>query len=90
MLTSHLANVRVAEVLPSEFYIHLMTPGTAHVSLDDLELVFPEDGGITKVRFIHAWFYHRLRFVCRRTASIQIWIRDGGWSSWGWVLGYHR
>ena len=50
MLTSHLANVRVAEVLPSEFYIHLMTPGTAPVSLDDLELAFPEDGGIVNVR----------------------------------------
>lgn len=50
MLTSRLSSIRVAEVIPTEFYIHLTTPGTAPGSLDDLELVFPEDGGIVNVR----------------------------------------
>lgn len=50
LLTSRLSTVRVAEVIPTDFYIHLTTPGTAPGSLDDLELVFPEDGSIVNVR----------------------------------------
>lgn len=40
----------IAEVIPKDYYIHLTTPGTAPGSIDDLELVFPEEGDIVNVR----------------------------------------
>lgn len=49
LLPSRLSAYRVAQVVPTDFYIHLTTPGTAPGSIDDLEMVFP-DGGIINVR----------------------------------------
>ena len=45
------SNIRIAEFLPKDYYIHLTVPGTQPGSLDDIELLFVQqsdnnDGGI--------------------------------------------
>ena len=40
----------IVEVLPRDYYIHLTIPGTAPGSLDDLEVLFSNEGGILNVR----------------------------------------
>jgi len=37
-------NVLIVEVLPRNYYIHLTVPGTAPGSLDDIEVLFGEEG----------------------------------------------
>jgi uncharacterized protein (DUF1499 family) len=40
----------INEVISKDYYIHLTTAGTTPGSLDDIELTFPNDGGIVNVR----------------------------------------
>lgn len=42
--------LHVAEIRPEHFYIHATIPGTAPGSLDDIELLFVEDGNIVNIR----------------------------------------
>jgi uncharacterized protein (DUF1499 family) len=43
-LNSIADGVNIAEVKPDKYYIHLTVPGTAPSSLDDIELLFAEEG----------------------------------------------
>uniref|UniRef100_A0A7S3Q1F2 Uncharacterized protein n=1 Tax=Chaetoceros debilis TaxID=122233 RepID=A0A7S3Q1F2_9STRA len=40
----------ITEVISKDYYIHLTTAGTAPGSIDDVELVIPEEGGIVNMR----------------------------------------
>lgn len=40
----------ISQVISKDFYIHLTTAGTSPGSLDDIELTFPDSGGIVNVR----------------------------------------
>lgn len=44
------AEYSLAEIIPSKYYIHLTVPGTAPASLDDIEILFSEGGGIVNLR----------------------------------------
>jgi len=42
--------LQIVNMSPSSGYIYLTVPGTSPGSLDDVELLFPEDGGIVNIR----------------------------------------
>jgi len=44
------AAAEIVEVQPRKYYIHLTVPGTAPASLDDMEFLFGEEGGIVNLR----------------------------------------
>ena len=48
--TAELGVVSIVSVKPEHYYIHVTVPGTAPGSLDDMELLFVEDGNIVHVR----------------------------------------
>ena len=43
-------DINVVEISPKEFYIHVTVEGTVKGTLDDIELYFPEAGGIVALR----------------------------------------
>ena len=42
--------ISVLEIKPDQYYIHATIPGTAPGSLDDIEMLFVQDGSIVNIR----------------------------------------
>lgn len=44
------AGISIVEIVPKDYYIHATVPGTAPSSLDDIELLFSQEGNIVNVK----------------------------------------